>query len=158
MKNKINYEIAKSAMQLIANTGKQGHLAMIGVSQADFDMLTGQLPLTQGERNRAHNTLGALLNVSCDIIGAPRFTLPAEYVAAGIALFVAPINAQALCRVMERSPSAGELAINQGYENCSAEQLFALVVSLYGDSGTNEAKEIFETKTSLAIEKTAVIV
>nr|QJB20213.1 MAG: external scaffolding protein [Microvirus sp.] len=157
MKSRISFEIAKSAMQFIANTGKQGHLAMIGVSQADFDALTGDLPLTASERNRAHNTLGALLNVSCDIIGAPRFTLPAEYVAAGIALFVAPINAQALCRVMERSPSAGEISVNQMHESCSAEQLFSLVQSLYGDTATNSAKAIFETKTALAIEKTAVV-
>jgi len=150
----ISYEIAKSAMSLLSDMGRQGHLGMVGISQSDYDALTGPSPWLPSERNRMHTTLNALLNVSADTLGCPRFTLPAEYVAASIAVFVNPINAQSICRIMERSPSASDLGSgSQTIENCSAEQLFALVVQLYGDPVANSARARFETKTSLALGK-----
>jgi len=151
----ILYSIAKQALSLIANQGRQGHLGMVGVSQADFDLLSGSLPWTVSDRNRMHVTLNALLNLSCDTLGVARFRLPAEYVAAGIAIFVNPINAQSICRIMERSPSASDLGSGgtDNYDVCSAEQLFALVVQLYGDQASNNARAAFEAKSSLALGK-----
>jgi len=151
----INYQVAKSAMSLLSNQGRQGHLGMVGVSQSDFDALTGTSPWLASDRNRMHTVLNALLNLSCDTIGCPRFTLPVEYVAAGIAMWVNPINAQSICRIMERTPSAADLGRQNigNYENCSAEQLFSLVVQLYGDSAANQARAQFELKTSLSIGK-----
>jgi len=151
----ILFNTAKQALSLLANQGRQGHLGMVGISQGDFDLLTGSLPWTSQDRNRMHVTLNALLNLSCDALGVARFRLPAEYVAAGIALWVNPINAQSICRIMERTPSASDMGKgSDDYDVCSADQLFALVVQLYGDPAANNARAAFEAKTSLAISKT----
>lgn len=153
MSQTINYAVAKSAMSMIANQGRQGHLGMIGVSQADFDLLTGNAPWLPTDRNRMHVTLNALLNLSCDCLGVPRFQLPAEYVAAGIAVFVNPINSQSICRIMERSASAADIGGGNSTDSCSAEQLFALTVQLYGDNAASQARASFEKKTTLNIGK-----
>lgn len=149
----MQYKVARGAMALIANQAKHGSLDTLGVSAEDFKKLSGDSPWMSTDRNRMNLVLSSLLSSTMDIIGVPRFQMPAEYIAAGIALFIAPINVQIACRFMERVPSAETLG--RGLENSdivTASQLFALVCQLVADPATSHAVILFERNTSIRIE------
>jgi len=142
-------------MHLLAEMGRKGMLDLLGVTQADFDRLTSDVPWTGGERNRMSVTLHSLLNASVDSMGMPRFDLPAEWVAAAIAVFVAGINVQSACYFAPPSHQAEEGARGVVGPSVRPERLFDLVVLLYGHQGRNAARELFTKRSGLALDKVA---
>jgi len=150
--NRLQYKVAAGAMQMIANMGKLGHLALIGISQSDYDKATGATPWSTEDRNKVVQTLKALMFGATDTLGFPRFRLPAEYVAAAIVMFVHPYNSRYACLALEKSSSpADKLSKGDDSEDVSASQLFSLVVELYADPTSSSAQAQFAQKTGLAL-------
>jgi len=149
----MQYKVARSAMSFIAMEARNGSLESLGVTREDFNKLTSHSPWLGTDRNRMMLTLNSLLSSTMDVIGVPRFQKPAEYVAAGIALFVAPTNVQAACRFMENIPTAESLgrAIDRP-DVVQSQQLFSLVVQLIGDPESSHAKHLFEKNTTIRIQ------
>ena len=75
-----------------------------------------------------------------DVMGIPRFQLPAEYVAAVIFLCVSAQNYHMACSWAERSVDsrpATDLAEQADFGPCTASQLFGLLVLVHGDDVSN---------------------
>jgi len=147
----MNYKIALGAMRFISESGKVNHLASVGVSQDDFELVNGELPWTPSDRQKAFQVLGSLLQGACDVMGVARFQLSAEYIAAGIRTFVHPNNAQVACRMFERSVSSKDLSRGDKTSPVDADQLFNLVIELYSSSDAVSAIALFEKNTKLAM-------
>jgi len=151
----MNYEVAASSMRLLANIGRKGFLDGLGVSRADFDRFVGDEPWLATDRNRMTSVLNTMINASVDAMGLPRFDLPAEYIAAGIALFVAPVNVHGCCVFAARGAKPTEemgRGTQSSTEAVSPDRLFALVIQLFSDQRTS-ARALFEKNTSIALEK-----
>lgn len=154
----LSLEIANSGMQLLANLGQAGMLESSGVSREDFKRLVSPLPWLSPDRNRMTATLHTMIVGSTDALGLPRFPLPAEYIAAGIVMFVSPTNIHAACTYMARSHDAETMArqINNSQvalpEPVNPERLFALVVQLYGSTSRSAARVLFEKNTGLSLD------
>lgn len=148
-------DIALGAMRFVSNIGKEGFLDGIGVSKGDFDRLTGDTQWLSSDRNRMTAVLHSVINASVDAMGLPRFTLPAEYIAAGICIFVAPNNSFAACSWAPPTPTAEVLGVLGGCAPTTSQQLFSLVVSLYSDSSRGDCRARFSKNTGLALERSA---
>lgn len=149
----LNYVIAKRAMSMIAQQGTLGHLDVIGLSSEDFDRVTGNRPWQGSERNQITVALNTLLSGVLDAAGRPRFSLPAEWVAAAIAVFVSPINIQLACDYVERPGTASDLGRGvEEFDRCTARQLFALIVQFHGSKEHTEARRQFEKQTKLKLD------
>lgn len=142
----------RSAMSVLS-AGAAAHLVSMGVSKADFARLTGDTPWLAADRSGVRNTMDSVMFAAMDYIGTPRFEIPAEYVAAGIVMFVAPCNRLTACRWMESGRTASELSMNptSGAAPMSAQQLFALCLEADGDY-ISEFVVKFEKKVKMAIE------
>jgi hypothetical protein len=150
----MQYTVARGAMKMIAQMGRVGQLETMGISEDDFERVTGKTPWLGTDRNRITQSLNAMLCGTLDALSIPRFEMPAEYVSAGIALFVDPINVHSACRFMENIPTAQ--ALGRGADEseiCTARQLFALVVQLVGDPERSVAKVLFERNTKISLDK-----
>jgi len=152
----MQYKVARGAMALIAHQCKNGDLDSMGVTLEDFKKLTSHTPWLAPDRNRMNQVFNSIMSGTMDVVGVPRFQMPAEYIAAGIAMFVAPINIHVACRFMERIPTAESLGrgLDQA-DMCTAQQLFSLVVQLVADPETSHAKVLFERNTQMRIENSA---
>jgi len=149
----LNYQVAVSAMSLIAQEGRMGHLNNIGLSVDDFNKLISPVPWLNSDRNRVTASLSIMLSSPLDAQGISRFNLPAEYVAAAIGIFVAPNNIKLACRWIERPAPAGELGQGiEEIEKCTAQQLFALIVQFHGGNEWCLARQQFEKNTKLKLE------
>lgn len=150
----LNYVVAKRAMAMIAAQGTMGHLDVIGLSREDFTRVTGAVPWLGTDRNRITVALNTLLSGVLDAAGVPRFALPAEWVAAAIAVFVSPINIHLACSYVERPGTASDLGRGvEEFDRCTAQQLFALIVQFYGSDAHVEARRQFEAKTQLKLDQ-----
>lgn len=152
----LNYVIAKRAMSLIAQQASMGMLDNIGLSEQDWKKVNADVPWIGSDRNRVTVSLNTLLSGVLDAAGVPRFALPAEYIAAGIAMYVSPINIQLACAYVERPRSIQSLAGNQNeFDTCTAAQLYALIVSFHGSTEHDHARRLFEKNTKLKLEQLA---
>lgn len=155
MKN-LQYKVARGAMEMLAQAGRAGFLALVGISQDDFNVATGDTPWIGSQRNRVVQTLKSMMFLTTDNLGFPRFRLPAEYVAGAISIWVSPVNCHSACHSLAYTPSAQDLASGKGtqqLDECTPEQLFALCVQLYADPVSSSARALFESKTSLNIDR-----
>ena len=100
---KLNIRTSMASMKFLATQGSIGHLAAIGVTDDDFNLVTGSQPWNPSNRQKVYQILGLLMHGSCDVLGVPRFKLPAEFIAGAIALFVHPNNAQQACFLFDLS-------------------------------------------------------
>jgi len=149
----MQYSVARGALSMIANMGRRGHLADIGMTEEDFEKVVGSEPWCGLDKIRMKQALNCLLTTTIDSLGLPRHQLPAEFISAGICMFVNPVNSLFACRLMENVPTA--MAMGRGADEseiCTARQLFALTVQLYADPSRSHARILFEKNTSLALE------
>lgn len=150
----LNYMVAKRSMAMIAAQGRIGHLDTIGISVDDFNKVISDTPWLGSERNRVTTALNTLLSGVLDAAGVARFNLPAEWVAAAIAVFVSPINIQLACRYVERPATVADLGRGVDEpDRCTAQQLFALIVSFHGSNEWSDARQQFEKNTKLKLEQ-----
>ena len=81
-----------------------------GISQSDFDAVTGPTLWVPSQRDTARKVLDTICFGAVDAVGLPRPEIPSEYVAAVIALFVNPINAMSACSLYNSTSPASHLA------------------------------------------------
>lgn len=153
----IQLSVIKGAMQSLANGMASGCLETLGVLPDQLQLVTGQLPWQLNERNIVVRTLDLLMFGTMDILSLPRFEVPAEYVAATIAMFVSPSNIMVACRWMESSQASADLLGNpastsQNTSYITSTQLFALVLQLANDGQVSICRNQFEARTALAIK------
>lgn len=100
----------------------------IDLPQEDVDFLGQNNLWMRGERTRAERSLAQVLYGALDVMGLPRFDLPAEFVAASIAKFVHPVNWQAAADFLSGGQFGAQLARNMNETPVTTRQLFTLVV------------------------------
>lgn len=148
----IQYSVARGAMSQIAAQFEAGSIDMFGVTLEDWKKLSAAKPWIANDRTRMAFIFNSLMSSTTNVIGVPAFQMPAEYIAAGIALYVHPINVHAACRFLERLPTAEEQGrAVEGTDKVTAAQLFALVVQLMADPQRSHAVAMFEKYTNLRI-------
>lgn len=154
--NTLSLKTLFSACHVIASASG-AHLSAMGISKADFNITVGDVPWTVEQRSRVMKTLEALTYGVLDNLGLPRFSVPAEYMAAIIAMFVSPANVMPATRWIEATPPADKLAIdtdNATAEKVTARQLFALVIeALNDDVQLSSFRSKFEHRTNLRLTK-----
>lgn len=149
----MNLDVALGSMKILVGMGRVGLLDSIGVSRGDFDRFVGDDPWLQTDRYRMAEMIHALANASLDAQGLPRFSLPAEYIAATIAMFVHPMNALMAARIAPPAISAADGGRGVTPQPCTSEQIFALLVQLYAHSGRGQARASFEKLTKVSLDK-----
>lgn len=146
--------VVKSAMMYLVDQAKEGYLGTIGVSKSDFAVLSQAKPWKGVDRYMISRVFESLLSGTLSVMGVQPFELPAEYIAAGISLFVHPINHSVACRYFERRPSSESLVRgNPDIERIDAGQLFAMVLEVSCSSDCSVAVSAFEKKTKIAMER-----
>ena len=122
-------------LTLIANGLHKPSISALGLSNDDWQELTGHAPWTVSDRPRMSRILTDLIYASVDLLGLPRFRIPAEYVTAVIAIFVAPANVFAACSWSAADLYSSEDIINgKQADAVRVEEVFALVGQCYADS------------------------
>lgn len=150
----LSYEVACSSMTVIANIGRAGLLAGLGIAKPDFDKLVGSEPWQGSDRNRMTVLLHNLINAGVDSIGAPRFPLPAEYIAAGIVMFVHGVNVMTACLFAPQGlQGAEDMGRGVVSDPVTPQQLFAICLQLFDSPTRSSAKILFDKKVGLALEK-----
>lgn len=151
--------MAQSCLKLIVREFKSGDLGGIGVSREDWTKFTGGRQWLPADRGAMRRALEGVCFFSIDMMGLPRFQIPAEYAAAVIALFVDPVNQRSSCvfAADARPPAAADLAANEvepeGMQSATAQQIYTLVIALTGDDARHEAAHYFEKNAKLAVAK-----
>ena len=111
------------------------------------------MPRAARNRGKVRQTLDVLAYGTLDLLGLPRFPLPAEYIACVIVVFVQPVNIMTACRWMERAESAATMAGGAEIdpERAPVDQIFALCQMLYNDRDAAQARHQFRESTSRAM-------
>jgi len=153
----VNYKVAKTMMLNIAAQGKAGYLDNIAVSKKDFDDVTKTALWVGTERNRITAAFYSMLTSVTDAFGFDRVKLPAEWIAGGIALFIAPCNWLIACRFFENqnittADNQGRAKSGDGYY-ISADQLAAIAAQLEGDPDQSAAAYDFYRNTGITIDR-----
>lgn len=150
----LNFLVAQRAMRMIVDQASQGYLEIIGLSLDDFKKVTGNVPWSGYDRPRNTASLNTLLNGSVIAAGLPPFELPVEWIAAGILVFVAPINIGIACVYLANAGSVSDLGKGKiDFDRCTAQQLFALCVALNGSNEQTEARRQFEDRTKIKFDQ-----
>lgn len=150
----MQYRTATGCMSTIAAMGRKGMLGSIGITEEDFTKVSSDTPWLGSDRNRVEQAFKCLLYGTIDACGIPRFQLPAEYIAAGISIFVSPVNIHVACRFLERIPTAEQLGRGaDDSDPITCRQLFAIVSQLVGDPINSASVKMFEKNTGLKIER-----
>ena len=147
-------KVALGSMNILAQSAHQGYLESIGITITDFQKLTSNVPWHGSDRARVSQTFKSLLYTTMDSLGVPRFQVPVEWIAANIAVFVAPINIQVACRFFEVSQTAE--AMGRGVDevdSCSSKQLFALVQQLLSAPESSSARALFEKNVGVKLAR-----
>lgn len=158
----MNLQVALGAMRLVADLGYAGFLEGAGVAKGEFQRLVSALPWTQRERNRMTVVLQSCLHGSVDSQGLPRFPLPAEYIAAGISIFVHAMNHHAACIYMASAPDAEDLARNSDMvqknrtKHVMPDQLYSMVCLLNTQGERGMFRALFEKNSGLALESVSM--
>ena len=90
------------------------------------------------DRQTVRNAFDTVLFDCLDKLGLPRFTLPVEFVAAGVVMFVHPANFFTMCLWSEsHGTTADEMAQDRpDFDVFNARQLFAVVTNVYAYSNS----------------------
>ena len=134
MRNVLSYATAKNAMEIVARGAVSDAYESLGVTEADFRLVTGSTPWVAMDRPRVVSVLDTLTHGVVDVIGLPRIEVPAEFRAAVLVIFVDGLNIAVACRWSESGPAAEELAEGGSLEPVTARELFSLCCQIYGEA------------------------
>lgn len=157
---RLSLQTAVGSMRLIARGAPGMAIDKLGVTEDDLALTTGDVPWTTSDRNRVRKTLDSFIYGVIEDLGLPRFELPAEYIAAVISTFVAPVNYFPACSWITARMSNEELSTGikgttpQGFERVTPEQLFAIVVQLVNEADKTAAA--YAAKTQAVITRLAI--
>jgi len=153
MQTILNYEAAKAVLAGIANY-LDADFDQLGISPIDFKLTYDPVIWRTEQRLRVVRTLEALLYGTTSMLGLSRLQLPAEYIAAIVATFVAPCNRKLACIYLAdigTGRRAEDLAQGVSTEQVSPEQLFALVFLLSQNDAGTQARQQFAQRLGLAV-------
>lgn len=149
-----NYATAMAALMIVADSVNP-EFSALNITSQDLKVLTDNTPWVAQQKESAIRTVQALTYGISEMQGVSRLTVPAEYMAAVIAVFVKPCNYFAACTwVAERKLVGSDVTTMATGEELketrtTAQQLFALTISL-GTGEVNEARTRFEKRMSSA--------
>ena len=139
------YEVVRSSLKLMADGGYTGVISALGITEADWELLTGNRVWSSLDRNRVSALLQQLVFGSMDVASMPRIDIAAEYQAAVIVMFVSPNNiGMAAHWLSGATPTNETLAAGVESEVVTPQRLFALCLEAYNDRLTSY-KERFES-------------
>lgn len=156
---KLKLQTATGVMQIIAKGGLEVTTKYLGIPEDDVKTVTGSAPWTGAERLQVRRVLDSYIYGMLDVLGLPRFEVPAEYAAAIIAVFVHPVNWFAACSWVTGMASQEELVSGvrgqavDGFEIVTARELFAIVIECATDA--DAVAQSYATKTGAVIERLA---
>lgn len=107
----------------------------IDLSKDQLDFLHGDDLWLANQRSQARRCVEAVCYGALDLLGLPRMQLPAEFIAATIALHVHPANWLVACAIMEGAEYSEDI-INNKQEPISPAELFSMVYQI--QSGNKE--------------------
>lgn len=155
MKKQLSLATCIGAMEILLSANVADVSETLGVTPKQWDLVTDPKPWQGADRLQVENTLKALLNATIDRLSLPRFELPAEYISAGIALFVHPINYQAACAWIGAGSKGAETLANfegvtepiEGFEKVTAQQCFAIICMIVSGEEIEILSETFAEKS-----------
>jgi len=152
--NNVSYKIAVKAMMYISAQGNISFLEDHGIMQEEWETLVQDRAWSKEQKSRCRTTLNQVIYGVMDEMNIPRIQLPAEMLAACIAVFIKPINGVTACCWMERTVSAIQLGMEEhDAVPCTASQLISLVIQLYRSTEHIQAISQFDVKTNRLITK-----
>lgn len=149
----MNVNVALKCMSLLASQAQRDSLSIAGLTPEDFHKVVADIAWIGSDRQRITQHFEALLVGTIDALGLPRFRMPAEWIAAGIAMFVADVNIHTACKFFEKSPTVDELARGSEYDVATSSQLFALTLLLKSDPIRSSARALWDKKVGYALTK-----
>lgn len=149
----LKYATAAGSMSLIASMDYEEIFRGLGITPEEFKLLVGNAIWLGNDRAAVRKALDACLAGAMDLTGTPRFEMPAEYIAAAIVRFVAPVNVMKACAWMENQRPAEVIAgASSTPETVNPAQLFALCNRLI--EGSDKAvQQSFEKRVGIAIHR-----
>lgn len=160
MTTNLNYEASVGVMRAIA-AYTSADFDALGIAPNDFSLTYDAIPWTRDNRRRVMSVLDALMFGTLDVMGLPRISVPAEFAAAIISTFVAPMNRMVACIWMAEAGIGGSRAmdmaaagINAGeVDPASAHQLFALVVLLSDTDVSSGVRQQYAARMESRVRK-----
>ncbi len=151
--------IAKGAMYALSRGTGTDILESIGILPKELELAQGDISWTAQQRPQVVKTLDALTFGTMDVLGLPRFTVPAEFTGAVIVMYTTPINWMVACRWLEGGSKAQDLSNPNGNnggesaEPATAAQLFSICLQLQNDGIVAECRAAFEKKVNHNLKK-----
>lgn len=137
-----------------------GEFAALGVSEDDLELTHGEMMWQRQHVHTVLKTLNSLMFGTLEIMGMPKINIPAEFQAALIATFVAPVNRIGCCILFEQENKIGGVASeiannaeNFGVDRVARDQLFALVLELSSRDESTQARLDFKERLGLRADK-----
>lgn len=147
MKPQLRFETAVGALALVSDARYPDYMQSLGVSPADYKLLTGNTIFVNADRQVVTNALNAFCSGVLDLVGVARFELPAEYIAAVINAFVRGPNIMVACNWMaDLQPRPGDELVADARSGLrvTAPMLFTLICRMRADNRCEEIKHAFE--------------
>jgi len=126
-----------------------------GIMDADWRLLTQETNWTPSEARKIRSLLASVVEVCMTIAGMPPVPLPAQYVAATIAIVVAPANRMvAAMKAPDTFDAFSASGLNQEMEvkTTEREQMMALVMAYSGGFGGEPMPRLDEEIVELVKE------
>lgn len=136
----VSIEVARNCMILIRDGAASDAFEALGISSADFILVTGNSAWVGADRGRVSGVLTLLTHGVLDVLQLPRIEVPAEFVASVLSTFVSPGNLAVACRWMEAGPTADSLSVGGSIEAVTAARLFAMCCQLANDGPGAQAQ------------------
>lgn len=155
----LSYTTAVGALKVIANQQNVEVARDLGCTDEDWELLVNPMPWDGRARRTVKRLLEQIFFGTLEVLALPRIDIPAEYAAACIALFVAPVNYFPACSWIGNFHRADELGNFDGSHNnpidglerVSARQLFSLVCQINSGRELKSIANQFKYKTGYSI-------
>ena len=151
----LRYASFRGACRLISDGAAGGSLDPLGISDREWRTLTGDAPWLLSDRPGVSRSLTALVHGGMDAIGVARFSAPAEWLAAVVAMFVGPANVMAACVFVTdafQAAASDQIINREAPDPVSPDELFALVCDAYSDD-IIEFQRRFESRVNMKLER-----
>jgi hypothetical protein len=149
---------ANGALQILASGEIVDACQSCGVTEQDWKLLIGNRVWVNTDRPRIRRCLDSLIYGVIDMLGLPRFEIPAEFACSCIAMFVAPCNYTPACSWIGQHHRAEDLADYHGtmdgvagMETVSASKMFALIGDIVGSGVHVPFQQALKKKTGIAL-------
>lgn len=155
----LHLQTAQGALNVVNSLNFQEMIQSLGIHEPEWKLLTGPHLWLGKTRPVIERLAKQLIFSSLDIMGVPRFAVPAEWVAAVGVSFIKECNYFLYASWMGEYARAEDLgnydgsreAKIEGLEKCTSAQIFALMLELRSDSECHLLNRRFNDKTAIAM-------